>query len=211
MTEVAEPSAVPSAGPIVARAGRYYRNARYIMVLVGVVLGAYFLYDGYVGYPKKNTQIAAVETELNSTPKETQRWYELEALQRKLGTPKSGTDIALQKALGYLLPLASLAYLFYVLNKSRGELRLDGDVLSVPGHPAVPLSAVTSIDTRLWKKKGIAVVKYDVNGTKGVITLDDFVYEQTATDAVYDRLLAAKQAESPAPNPESPENPLPSE
>lgn len=202
MTEAAEPSVAPPpattppAGPVVARAGRYYRNARYIMVLVGVAMGAYFLYDGYVGYPKKNSQIAAVEMELNSTPKETQRWYELEAQQRKLGTPKSGTDIGLQKVLGYLLPLVALSYLFYVINKSRGEVRLDNDVLTVPGHPPVPLSTVTSVDARLWKKKGIAVVKYDVNGTKGALTLDDFVYEQPPIDAIYDRLLALHGTES---------------
>lgn len=193
MTEVAEPSAIESSPrALVARAGRYYRNARYIMVLVGVAMGAYFLYDGYVGYPKKNKQIEENDAALASmTDKSSPEWYQRQDLQTKLKTKHSDTDIALQKVLGFVVPLASLAFLVYVLRKSRGEIRLENDVLTAPDHPAVPLSAITSVDARLWKKKGIAVVHYDVGGTKGAITLDDFVYEQPPIDAMYDRIVAA--------------------
>ena len=62
-------------------------------------------------------------------------------------------------------------------------------MLSVPGHPPVPLAAVTSVDHRLWKKKGIAFVHYAVAGKTGRLTLDDFVYQQLPMDAIYDRVM----------------------
>ncbi|HEX8324505.1 MAG TPA: hypothetical protein VF595_11410 [Tepidisphaeraceae bacterium] len=191
MSEPVLPPTVNEApAPIVARAGRYYRNARLVMVLGLLIMGGYFAYDGYKGYPARNAEIARIGQELNATPKDSPRWIELEQQQRKLGAPKSDTDIGLQKVLGYALPVVALAYLAYFLNKSRGEIRLENDVLTAPGHPPVPLSAVTAVDTRLWKKKGIATLQYAVEGKRGSIVLDDFVYQQTPIDAMYDRVVA---------------------
>ncbi|MGC4031557.1 MAG: hypothetical protein QM754_07460 [Tepidisphaeraceae bacterium] len=196
MTETVTPSqeeAAPTpAGPIVGTAGRYYRNARYIMTAGLVIMGAYFAYDGYVGYPKKNRQIAEIAAMIDQTKQGSEDWIKLDQLRTKLGTPESDTSIGTQIFLGYALPVGAIAYLVYFLRKSRGKIRLDGDVLSVPGHPPVPLSAITAIDDSLWKKKGIAKLSYDTNGQKGVIILDDFVYQQTPTDAIYDRVLAAR-------------------
>lgn len=189
ISPAASPVVTESPAPIVARAGRYYRNARFVMVLGLVIMGAYFAYDGYKGYPARNAEIARIEKELNETPKDSPRWIELEQQQRKLGKPKSDTDIGLQKVLGYVLPVLAIAYMVYFLRKSRGEIRLADDVLTAPGHPLVPLSTVTSVDNRLWKKKGIATVNYDAEGRRGTIVLDDFVYQQTPIDAIYDRLL----------------------
>jgi hypothetical protein len=178
-----------TAAPIVARAGRYYRNARYLMVVGLVVMGAYFAYDGYKGYPERNRRIDAVNAEVDRAVTDDQRARAVE-LQRQLGAKKSDTDIGLQKVLGFGLPAVALAYLVYFLRKSRGEVRLENDVLSVPGHPPVPLASVTNVDNRLWKKKGIAHVSYDVAGRRGRLTLDDFVYQQLPVDAIYDRLQA---------------------
>ena len=54
------------------------------------------------------------------------------------------------------------------------------------GHPAVPLASIKSIDDRLWDRKGIAYLDYDVNGQSGTITLDDFVYQREPVDAIYE-------------------------
>lgn len=186
----------PNHAPIVATAGRYYRNARYLMTLGLLVMGAYFLYDGFKGYPERNRQIDEVNRAYDTANGDESKAKYAE-LQQKLGSKKTDTDIALQKVLGFALPVAGLAYLVYFLTKSRGEVRLDGDVLSVPGHPKVPLRSVTDVDHRLWKKKGIAHVRYEVDGKKGRLTLDDFVYQQLPMDAIYDR-VAAEAGVNPA-------------
>lgn len=195
MSEPLTPSVEPvaeSTGPIVAKAGRYYRNARYLMTLGLLIMGGFFLYDGYVRYPANNKKIEDVSAAIDQEKQGSAKWVELDQLRQKLGTPKTGTDLALQKVLGYALPVAALAYLLYFLNKSRGEIRLENDRLTVPGHPTVALSDIQSVDSSLWKKKGIAYVNYTAGGQSGKITLDDFVYQQKPVDTIYDRILAAK-------------------
>src|SRR5690554_2999721 len=50
--------------PIVARAGRYYRNTRYIMGVVLIAMGLWFGYDGFKGWPEENRKVAQLESDL---------------------------------------------------------------------------------------------------------------------------------------------------
>jgi hypothetical protein len=71
-------------------------------------------------------------------------------------------------------------------------------VITAPGHPPIPFSAIRELDKRQWDRKGIAIVKYEVDGKTGSLTLDDFVYEQDPTDKIYDRVLAYVAPPAPA-------------
>jgi hypothetical protein len=154
---------------IVARAGRYYRNTRYLFVAGMIVMGAYFAYDGWVGYPREQA---------------------LHQQNPKAGVPHSDTDILLQKVLGCTLPPLGLLFLGWTLHNSRGAYRMTADVLSVPGHPDVPMEAVRAIDKSNWDRKGIAYVDYEVGGQVGRLKLDDFVYDRGPTDRIMDRVQA---------------------
>ena len=63
-----------------------------------------------------------------------------------------------------------------------------------PGHPPIPLDAITEIDKSKWKKKGIAYLGYEVmdpaiNGVrKSTAVLDDFVYQQEPTDRIFEAI-----------------------
>jgi hypothetical protein len=178
----------PSGDPvIVARAGRYYRNARYLMVLVCLGMSAWFAYDGWVKYPRQN------------------------AAQRAQGAEKvdhSDFDIMLQRILAGALPFLAAGVLVRTLHRSRGEYRLDGTTLFVPGHPPVPLENIRQIDKTKWDRKGIATITYEVprlaparasstldyaspdGGMERTLVLDDFVYDQAPTDAILERIEA---------------------
>ena len=154
-------------GVIVARAGRYYRNVRYFIVLAMIAMGGWFLYDGYVGYPKENEAARA------QNQKE----------------PHNEKSIQLQRQLGYALPPIGLIMLGWFLYRSRGEIRLSGDVVNVPGHPPIPLQSIQRIDKRKWDRKGIAVIEYaGENGAAGRFVLDDFIYERGPVDQIFDRI-----------------------
>src|SRR3954468_13930856 len=94
---------------IVARAGRYYRNARYLMVVIGVGLGLWFAYDGWKKWPAENAEARAKGDE--KLPHSEAPWY-------------LGGDIALQRVLGAGLPAIGIGLLAYFLYRSRGEYRL---------------------------------------------------------------------------------------
>lgn len=156
---------------IVARAGRYYRNARYLMALICLGMGVWFAYDGWVGYPRENAR--AREQGFDTVP-------------------NNDLAIRIQKELAVGLPLVGVGILAWMLYRSRGEYRLDGQTLHVPGHAPVPLDHIRQIDKSKWDRKGIVHLDYEVPGSTGLrrLTLDDFVYEQKPTDAILERIEA---------------------
>lgn len=185
MTETASPVTDTPSDRIVARSGRYYRNARFIMVLAILAFGAYFLYDGFIGYPRINARLAELKKELGGNPT-TARKIEIDKELSDLGSGESDKSIATQKALGFALPVVAIAYTIFFLRRSRGEVVWENGVLHHPGHPPLTLGQMTSIDNKLWKKKGIAYLKYDADGKHGVIRLDTFFHDEKSMDAIYD-------------------------
>jgi len=167
--------------PIVARPGGYYRSRRYIMVLALLGGAVWFGYDGWVKYPALNARIAEVTRQFNETKDEATK-AKLDAEVRELGAPR---DDWLQKVLACTLPFVAIGYLAFFLHRSRGQVRLSGDILTVPGHPPVAIETLRSIDNRQWKKKGIAYLTYASAGQERTIKLDDFLYDQTPIDDIY--------------------------
>ena len=180
------------ARPIVARGSTEYRVKRFIMVFILVGAGCWFGYDGFYGYPAENKKVADVEAQLATAraaakPDET----ELTRLEGQLKTLKkhTDTDIRWQRNLFFMLPPVGLAVLIFALYNSRGRYHLQNDVLSVPGHPPVPLDAITAIDKTHWDRKGIAWLDYELpNGKIGRLRLDDFIYQRVPTDDIYKRV-----------------------
>jgi hypothetical protein len=178
--------------PIVATYGRYYRNARYIMVAALFAMAGWFAYDGWVKWPAQNVRIEEVTAEIarissSDKPEDRARLAELDKEKKELGDLKDGTDILTQKLLALGLPALGLAYLAFVIYRSRGTFVLDNNTLTAPGHPPVPIEAMKDIDGKLWRKKGIAFVGYqNIEGKSGRIRLDAFIYSPKPMDDMYE-------------------------
>jgi hypothetical protein len=141
---------------IVARASRYYRMTRYVVAVVLFGYGIFSIYDGYYNWPVLH--------------KGQHNEY----------------SIFLNQLMGVVLPIFSVLLVMWALRRSRGEYRLEGGVLRAPGHPAVPLEAIHSVDRSKWDRKGIAWAHYDIPGAAGKILLDDFVYDRDGIDDIFD-------------------------
>jgi hypothetical protein len=182
---------------VVAKAGRYYRVARYMMTLLLMAYGAWSIYDGFVSWPN---------------------WTVTHPAEK----PKTQTDIMLNRVLGVLLPPMGLIVLGWALYNSRGEYRLEHGVLRVPGHPPVPLEKVQAINREMWDRKGIAYVDYDLTeaqvrskagapvsysgvskAARGTLKIDDFVYEREPADLIFkaieSSLLKGHSPSAPVP------------
>lgn len=181
------PSRFENRSEIIARPGAYYRRARYAIVAIVLACGLWFAYDGWINWPR--------EVELyNNLPHEQQ-------IKRVI--PHTNLDIAIQRYLAVALTPLSPALLALFLYLSRGQYRLKDQTLYVPGHPPVDFSAIQAIDKSLWARKGIAYVEYQLPGKPvNWLKLDDFVYNQEATDAIVTRierfltLIATEHAEA---------------
>lgn len=181
----------PPSGPFEAKAGSYFRNVRYVIAAAIVLMGAYFAYDGWVGYPDDNANFQRLQQLADEAQERGETAKRAEFLdQQRDYKEHSDFDILLQKLLGVTLPPLGIALLVRWLYISRGRIRLDeGDVLHLPGHPPIPASSVTKVDDRLWDRKGISRISYRADGRDGTAKLDDFVYERKPIDAIHDRLL----------------------
>jgi hypothetical protein len=113
------PAAEPSGGPVVAKAGRYYRVARYLMVLLLFGYGAWSIYDGFYSWPN---------------------WTDTHPWKNPRPTPTSSSTRSSASA----SPPMGLIILGWALYNSRGEYRLENGILHVPGHPPIPLEKIQS-------------------------------------------------------------------
>lgn len=170
--------------PIVAPPANSYRIKLIIMGIVCILVGAWFGYDGYVGYPEANRAAQA-------------------ALTYKVGDPLPHTDmdILFQKALMVLLPILGIGVIAWCFMHSRGQYRLEGTTLHVPGHPPVELNSITTINKKKWDRKGIAFLTYEQAGKTGVIRIDDFAYQRGPTDEIFAKIeqyLVPPEKEKPA-------------
>ena len=169
--------------PIVARAGSYYRKARFALFALFLAFGAYCCYDGFYRYPRLNAE--AIKSGQNPPH----------------GPPNATLDVPFNVALGCVLPIGAVVLLIWTLHNSRGEFRLEGKTLHVPGHPPIPLDSIRKIDKRLWEKKGIAIIEYErPGGETSRFKLDDFVYQREPIDGILNiieghaRAMAEKMA-----------------
>jgi len=185
---------------VVAAPGRYYRNTRYLMTVLLIGMGLWFGYDGFVGWPKANENWEQLDQKRSAADKRNDH-SEAERLREEQSKFKhhTDTDIRTQKMLAFALPPLAIILLIWALHNSRGEYRLEGTMLHVPGHPPVPFANITEIDKRLWDRKGIAYVSYDLgNGQQGSLKLDDFLYDRPPTDEIYGRIEKYVQPQAEA-------------
>ncbi len=176
-----------SSNILIARGSAEYRIKRYIMIAIIIGMGLWFGYDGYKGWPEENARIRAIEEEQRQAGTTEERRAEL-ANELKNLKEHSETDILLQKILFFTLPPLGLVYLAWTLFNSRGQYRLEGNRLAVPGHPEIDLDQITKIDKQLWDRKGIAYIDYDAGGQTGRLKLDDFVYQAKPTREIFKRI-----------------------
>ena len=158
------------AWPVIAKPSLEYRLKRGGFAVFFIVFGLFSVKDGFVTYPRDNADDLANKR----TPRH------------------SAFDVPLNRILGCVLPPVGLLWLGWVAIHSRGKYEYDGQTLSVPGHPPVPLSAVRQMDRTLWDRKGIAKLRYELpDGQSGEVTLDDFIYVRKETDQIFESIEKA--------------------
>jgi hypothetical protein len=195
------PTPPSTSEPIVAHAGTYYRNTRYLMAILLVGMGLWFGYDGFVNWPQQNEIYNRLDRQRLADMSRGDNTVAAMVLeQMNQYKHHSDTDIGMQKVLCVALPILGIVVLIRALYNSRGEYRLEENTLHIPGHRPVPLGNVSEIDRRLWDRKGIAYIRYELNdGKAGKIRLDDFVYDRPPTDEIFKRV---EQHLNPNPPPE---------
>jgi hypothetical protein len=193
MTQIDLPTTETSASPseIIATPDVGYRWKHLIMAVLMIAAGGWFAYDGWINWPRMNGQAVRVEKELEAAQKANneQKKNDL-ALELRKYEKHNDASILIQKLLASTLPAFGLIWGAWTLRATRGNYRLEGDTLHVPGHPPVPYDKIRRIDKRKWERKGIAFLHYEHGQppVPGVLKLDDFAYQRKETDEILERI-----------------------
>jgi len=163
---------------ISARADFQYRWRVYIFFILIFGYGIWSARDGFIKWPAENNKLR-----------------EMEANHQKLPQPyHNEAGILINQALGIFFPLISLPAFIWLMYRSRGEYRLAGNTLHLPGHDPISLDRVRSLDKSNWDRKGHAVVEFDgTDGKTEQFTLRDMVYERRPTDEIVERIEKSLQ------------------
>lgn len=206
-TDISEPQ---SSAAIVAGPGKGYRIKFGIFAMLMIGFGAWFGYDGFVGWPANNEKLRTLKSERDEAVRrgETKRSDDLLVQMKAVngGEERTGSEIRLQKILCFSLPPVGILLFLRAMKNSRGTYRLENQVLTVPGHPPIPLENITEIDRRLWDRKGIAYISYDLGPSQqGTLRLDDYFHDRPPTDEIFKRVEAFVSGEPSSSPPTEPE------
>lgn len=178
-----EPTADPS-GDIVARVDFQYRWRSFAFAFLILAIGLWCLHDGFLVYPREN---AAWERMGNRAD-------------RPARPPHDPPGVLFNQFAGILCTAISVPILIWREYRSRGEYRLSGRTLQVPGQPPVSFDEIQGLDLVRWDRKGIAVIECEVSGVRRRIALNDMIYQRGPTDRIVERiethLAAMDSAES---------------
>ena len=162
---------------------------KWLIVAAGLILfGGWCLYDATVAYPEHNRHVQAFQEFQDAGRME--QWPEYARQQgwsaEAPGEPKSGFDIWSQWVmLGICWSLAAAALILAGLHYNK-KLIADATHLHGANGKSVPYESITSIDKERWDSKGIAVAHYEMDGRKGRIKIDDWVFRDA--DLVLDEV-----------------------
>jgi hypothetical protein len=176
-----------------------WRRRMLFMFFMIFIIGAWFLSDGYVYWPKEGERHAEfVKIEqglLESGEIEVQEQKshggEVDLALRlawerhakdagyKRDIPKERTPEAIreQRVIGWVMLLGSLVFAAWVAWNHTLRVRAEGEVVIGTSGQRVELDAITKIDRKKWKTKGIAYAIYESEGKQRRLTLDEHKFK----------------------------------
>ncbi len=193
MTEQIDPHETNSSSDeIIARPDARYRLKHLMFSVVIFGVGFWFGYDGWIGWPKHNREVADLQHNIDSAARRSDQ-KSLEELKTKLAAmhkPYNDADLLIQKLLACGLPVIGLAYGVWTLLATRGQIRLAGHTLHVPGAEPIEFVDIRNIDKARWDRKGIAIIHYQAHHPQRETSykMDDFAYQRKPTDEILERI-----------------------
>lgn len=184
--------------PAEARVTAIWKKQKLFVSLFMIAIGGWFFYDGFVGYPKSNVRWNAheqfkKEERLTHWPDyaKSQGWDE-HPPHKQL----TQQDIVGQFAFGGLTALLGLITLAYWATQKGRVVRTDADSVHTPAGRRVPFLAITGVGKKKWEAKGLATVRYEIDGQKGEFELDDYKFDR---DPIHQVLAEIEQHLAPPP------------
>lgn len=200
--------------PAEARVTKMWTQQKGLIPLLFLFFGAYFLYDGFIGYPRSDERFQTHQA-LKDQPGAweklcAEKGWKTEPPEKFLGPSKYQE----QFWFGSLTALVGLISLIYWQRQRKTVIRNDETGISTDRPLVIPYTSITRVDKRVWKDKGYAYIYFQEGSRLGKLTLDDAKHDPKALDIILAETVAKVGPnttidEPPAaPPPTSPPAPL---
>jgi hypothetical protein len=193
--------------PAEARVTKMWTQQKGLIPLLFLAFGAYFLFDGFIGYPRSDERWKAHE-ELKDQPGAweklcAERGWTTTAPEKYLGPGKYRE----QFWSGGSTALIGLISLIYWQRQRKSKIRSDESGISSTLGVRIPYSAITRIDKKAWKQKGFAYVHYKDGAAEKKFTLDDAKYDPKSLDTILADAVSNAAPETVVEEPVAESNP----
>ena len=151
------------------------------MLLIG--MSAWFFFDGLYTYPFSNERWTAHQKfeddkrlddwpafakSRNWSPTPPHKFYNLAAIRDQFG-------------FGVAMVILGAGLLGYWFKQKSRTVKTDNDAVYTPSGERVPFGSIVSVDRKQWDSKGLATVRFQIDGRGGKFVLDDYKFNAEAT------------------------------
>ncbi len=185
---------------------KYYVGRVALLATMFLAFSAWFLYDGYVKYPREHEVAMAFEQfekQGISRDKLVAEWnahaqtsgyptLDITDTESRPGKKHADMDMLTQKGLGFALLPLGLLFGFSVVRLFGRWIAVDENGLTTSWGKKIAFDEITKLNKERWKTKGIAVVHYKNAGAtaESRLVLDDWKYNRPATKIIVEAVQA---------------------
>jgi hypothetical protein len=182
--------------PAEARITPVWKKTRLAMAVIFLGYGLYFYFDGWIGYPRSNERWTK-HHEFEQAGK-LDEWKAFAASKGWVAEPPhkfyERKDIIGQFAFGSLCCIGGLVALAYWFSQVKRIVRTDDEAVYSPSGTRVPFGSIAGIGLKKWDSKGLATVRYQIDGRTGEFVLDDYKFDPDATKQIVEEIKARLEA-----------------
>jgi hypothetical protein len=189
--------------PAEARVTSIWKMQRLFVSLFFIGFAGLFFWDGKIGYPRSNERWTAYEEHkvsgrISEWPADAASRGWTNKVPEKFYKPE---DIVMQYVCGVLAGILGFIVLAYLAAQKDRVLKTADGVLVAPSGKRIPFDSITGLGKKKWEKKGLATVRYEVDGRRGKLILDDYKFESKPTHKILaeieEHLLSATAGDHP--------------
>ena len=183
--------------------------------LIGVVslgMAGWFLYDGSIAWPEQRVRGLKYQEIMEDTTiadgDKLNVWFQAAEEQGwppdNPGKPRDEGEIFFQFVMSGIAAVVGVGFLYPVF-ASRGRwMEADDKGITTSWGQQMEFAHMVELDKRQWRNKGIARVRYEVDGKRYKMILDDCKFDRPATNKMLrqvEGILGAERIKGGPPEP----------
>jgi hypothetical protein len=188
--------------PAEARITPIWKKQKLFVAIILLGFSLPFYYDGFTGYEQKNARYREWKVFVDegreaewpayaaSRDWKADEWTKFvkDHGNRMPEIPFPRGKIIEQFVCAGLTTIFGLITLAYWFGQKGRILRTDDEAVYTPAGTRVPFTAITGIGKKKWEAKGLATVRYEIEGRKGEFILDDYKFDRDPTHAILEEI-----------------------